>query len=1349
MTEYSTKWERQPGRRLVITLALGLLLAGVAIAWPTAVLGDSAPVITQVIITSSSGTFFYSPPLTELGGSVYFNNLNGEGADQILSVTATVSDVNPTTFSGGFAFGIAPTTSISTSYGITSTWTVTYTIHASDASQNGVVFTISDSTDLHDTFTVNFVRDVDDPTLNVVGGIVENSPYLYAVGSTGIYYGDDMSSAVPFTIAGTAQDTGVGLKRATFSPALGESPPDDNTPAAWEVVYSADSTNTDQGSITVSVYDRVGNVTARSFFYTRDTQAPSSPPSFTQVPDTDSGADGFAPDTGWEDDLTANFTWSAGSDPGGSGVAGYRLTSSPPVVPAFYSGTSGSLTVGQDGNYAISVYPIDNVGNEDTTGSTRSITFDRTAPANGNLTVAELTGGQYLFIAPNAAITSGTLFYNNAASSSFRVTANTPPDFVWGGSNSLFWKVAFSPGWGESSISVDVTPGYDHIYSVDPSETTSLFTIYYINRAGNVLSIPINAELDTTGPTLAFATIPPPDWNNSGDYWYRTGGLTSGWGFSTDVHDNKAGVDPSVGWAYWDHSVGTADDQNKSAPGGAATFTGVSDDPDGQVTVTVVLTDRVNNPNNISMTLNLDGTPPSITPSGWSESSNYLQVAAGQLFFSHMMPGDQSATLSGSAADNSGGSGLDYATFSSEPNLAGSPPDDLSPAAWAGTYTFASSSSQGDGQAVVTVYDHVGNSAMTGFTYVEDVTPPTVTLLNVTDPGYDPDGDELDDADNWYTSNNLRDGPGSDGWAFFFSHSETQSGERAARADWDHSNNTYDQLGYDPGLDVTGVFGTGVDSSGAAVNNDADGVVTVTLRVEDNVGNVGSDHLTLRIDNTPPAITSGAWSEGSQFLYTDGSTLYFGHQMPTSQQATLNGQASDGTGSGLSIMSFSNEPNLAGSPGPDVTPDNWSGVYAFNNTNSQGDGSVLVTLNDHLGHITTKTYNYVLDAVAPTAPGNFRIDTPPVTGNYYNTQSLSLSWNASTDNASGSGLLGYYLGTSDPPSDLELPSATSTPFDTGADGAFTFYLEARDKVRNVSLVSTGPITIDTVGPVSFVTASPEEASRRFLVEWGADDVTTWPVSYDVEYRVNGGSWTSWLAATSLTSQYFGPDSPVHVETGDFYEFRVQARDYVNNQGEWSRPWGGSVTRRFVFLPIIINNYDASIPFAVFDGFETGQFVGWKTSGALPSSIVTNPLPPNGGSYAALLGSPGYGCGDSPTVPIGQASLQAYVRVPASGTPYLRFNYRVRSYDTVRNSSGEWWDRLEVRVNSDVLQRYGDPDPGNLNCANLYDSGWNGAEFNLSAYKGQTVVLTFFNENHGDRYWNTYSYLDNIRVEVGP
>lgn len=1240
------RWELRPVWRLTIAIVLGLLLAAMALAWPAAVRGDSPPTITRVEVTSSKSEFFHSPPLAELGGTVYFSNLGGQGADQIITVTVTVSDDNPVLFSGDLAFGIAPTTSISTTYGTTSTWSVIYTIHASDSSQDGILFTISDASNLTDTVTLTF---------------------------------------------------------------------------------------------------------------TRDTTGPTRPNNFSHIPDADSGDDGFAPDPvgNYEDDPNIDMSWSASTD-SGSGLAGYYLDISfPPASAPLLTQTMGTVTVGSDDDYDIYVVAVDNVGNLSSENSFGTVRVRRTAPVGGRLNITEISGGEYIHINPSTQITTGTLYYNHVAASSFRVAADTTwPPFSWG--NGVFgWKVVFSPGWGESEPDevLYYSSEYTHTYTIAPPQTTDVFTVSYVNRAGNVLSVPIDAELDTSGPIIVFSDFTPPHWPDNGVYWYRPGRLTDGWEFNTDVVSEQAGVDPGVGWAYWDHSVGAAYDQGQSAPGGAGTFTGVSGNPDGLVTVTVVLTDRVNNSSDVSMTLNLDGTPPVITPTGWSQpSSEYLYVIGDELFFSDMMPGGQSASLGGSAADNAGGSGLDRASFSDESNLAGSPPDDDTPAAWSGSYTFANDSTQGDGLAVVTVYDRVGNFATTSLTYTADFNPPMVSLLNVTEPGYDPDGDPLNDTGNWYAANDLRDGFGQDGWAFFFSFGDTQTGERLAKADWDHSIDAHDQFSYNPGLDGFGLFGTGGGASSAPVNDDADGVVVVTVGVEDNVSNLGTDSLTLRIDNTPPTITSGSWSESSQFLHAEGSTLYFSHQMPTPRQAALSGQANDGTGSGLDRMSFSGEPDLAGSPGPDHTPANWSGNYAFDN-NSQGDGNVLVTLYDHLDHVTTQTYTYVLDIIPPTTPPDFTIDTLPVIGDYYNTQSLDLSWLSSTDNITGSGLSGYYLGTSNPPPNFHPTSVTAISYDTGSDGTFIFYLQARDRVGNASLASIGPITIDTRGPEAQITASPEEANRRLLVEWSAGDATTWPVDYDVQYRVNGGPWTPWLSATTATSQYFGPDSPAEVTPDAFFEFRVRARDYVNNQGPWSPPWGGSVTRRFVYLPLVFNNYDPSIPFANFDGFETGTFAGWKAGGRLPTSIVTSPLPPDGGNYVALLGSPSYGCFDAsgapPYVPVGQAYIKAYARVPATGTPYLRFTYRVRSYDVVRDSFGEWWDRLEVRVNEEVLDRYGNPELRDLSCSRLYDSGWQDAEFDLSSYAGQMVMLTFFNENHKDGYWNTYSYLDNIRIEVGP
>ena len=141
MAESSTKRSLRPARMLTTGIMAGLALVAAALTWPTLVHGaDTQPVITQVLVTSSKGTFFYSP-LTDTGGSVYFNNLNGEGADQVITVTVTVSDDNPALFSGGHAFGITPTTSVSNTDG---TWSVTYTIRSTDTTENGVLFAITD-----------------------------------------------------------------------------------------------------------------------------------------------------------------------------------------------------------------------------------------------------------------------------------------------------------------------------------------------------------------------------------------------------------------------------------------------------------------------------------------------------------------------------------------------------------------------------------------------------------------------------------------------------------------------------------------------------------------------------------------------------------------------------------------------------------------------------------------------------------------------------------------------------------------------------------------------------------------------------------------------------------------------------------------------------------------------------------------------------------------------------------------------------------------------------------------------------------------------------------------------------
>ncbi len=168
MAQDSRIWSLRPAWRLAIAVVVGLTLTAVTLAWPAIVRGDPPPEIIQVEVVSSQDTFFYVEALDDSGGTTYFNNLSGEGAGQIITVTVVVSDENPITFSGGFAFGIAPTTNISTSYGVTSTWSVSYTIQSSHFTEDNVLFVIMDGHGDTDVVTINFFQDNTDPVLNLV-----------------------------------------------------------------------------------------------------------------------------------------------------------------------------------------------------------------------------------------------------------------------------------------------------------------------------------------------------------------------------------------------------------------------------------------------------------------------------------------------------------------------------------------------------------------------------------------------------------------------------------------------------------------------------------------------------------------------------------------------------------------------------------------------------------------------------------------------------------------------------------------------------------------------------------------------------------------------------------------------------------------------------------------------------------------------------------------------------------------------------------------------------------------------------------------------------------------------------
>ncbi|TEU20316.1 MAG: carboxypeptidase regulatory-like domain-containing protein [Anaerolineales bacterium] len=85
----------------------------------------------------------------------------------------------------------------------------------------------------------------------------------------------------------------------------------------------------------------------------------------------------------------------------------------------------------------------------------------------------------------------------------------------------------------------------------------------------------------------------------------------------------------------------------------------------------------------------------------------------------------------------------------------------------------------------------------------------------------------------------------------------------------------------------------------------------------------------------------------------------------------------------------------------------------------------------------------------------------------------------------------------------------------------------------------------TEAPTASATSPALSTDLSFTVEWsGTPAYSGDSLEYDVEYKVDDGSWTFWKGKTGSTSAAFGPTSPTTVEYGHTYHFRARGwEDY--------------------------------------------------------------------------------------------------------------------------------------------------------------------------------------------------------------
>jgi len=187
-------------------------------------------------------------------------------------------------------------------------------------------------------------------------------------------------------------------------------------------------------------------------------------------------------------------------------------------------------------------------------------------------------------------------------------------------------------------------------------------------------------------------------------------------------------------------------------------------------------------------------------------------------------------------------------------------------------------------------------------------------------------------------------------------------------------------------------------------------------------------------------------------------------------------------------------------------------------------------------------------------------------------------------------------------------------------------------------------------------------------------------------------------------------------------------------------------RTVMVLPMVARDYPSlPIPTIVNGGFED-EWNGWISDGELTQTITSTVY--YSGDFSALLGDPGYVCQNG--VPVGSAwmEIEDGLLVPYTAHPRLSFQYKYVTQDTNPYLEDKF-DSFDVRIivgDKNVEAFRFARTTGRYGCApqEREDFGWQRGEIDLRDYCGQSVRIRFENRNRPDKWFNTWTFVDDVR-----
>ena len=431
----------------------------------------------------------------------------------------------------------------------------------------------------------------------------------------------------------------------------------------------------------------------------------------------------------------------------------------------------------------------------------------------------------------------------------------------------------------------------------------------------------------------------------------------------------------------------------------------------------------------------------------------------------------------------------------------------------------------------------------------------------------------------------------------------------------------------------------------------------------------------------------------------------------------------------------------------------WTPVVTYSVEPIDGDyPDIAYTATNTNGITSTLVITYRRDVTAPissvtTTQSSVGMHTP-----------IKLTWFA--DDV-GSGVLSVTLfyrrepGDWQPYSTQGLPASTIsgtfvfTPTDAAVTGTVTFMqydfaTVAQDQVGNREPGPTTPAVIVKVTahklylPVVLKNYPPTPAAQLSINQGSAStynlsatlqitDTTAGDSIAQVRWKNEGGDWSAWQPFTSTLS--------VDLSRGN--GLKTVVVQLAGAKG------GVAEVKTSILL------------------FENGDFAqgltAWQAANdglPAPSTVYSTTDSTAVDGLAALLGAadPSYGCSN---VPIGMSGVSQTLQVPSTGG-HLKFRYFMITWDGA-SSGSHAYDAFEVYIDAALKYDDANRNPTGVGCNVQWrvpgpqnprpeTTGWHEATLDLSAYAGQSIRVAFRNYSRFDHNYNTYTYLDDVRLE---